>query len=66
MEDPWLAALALVQCRAASIEDLWMRYFAKGGDAGSVEFEAYLYGLLDPATHEALILSWVVDEVLGA
>lgn len=65
MDDPRFAAWALVQCSAASVEDLWMRYFAKGGDADPVEFEAYLYGLLDPASRDALILSWVVDEVLG-
>ena len=65
MKDPRFAALALVECSAVSVADLWVKYFAKGGDADSVEFEAYLYGLLDPGRHDALILSWVVDEVLG-
>lgn len=65
MEDPRFAAWALVQCSAASVQDLWVQYFAKGGVADSVEFEAYLYGLVDPGRHNALILSWVVDELLG-
>ena len=65
MEDPRFAALVLVRCHCASVEDLWVRYFAKGGDADCVEFEAYLYGLIEPRRNDALILSWVIDEVAG-
>ena len=42
-----------------------MKYFAMGGNADCVAFEAYLYGLVDPVRNDAVILSWVVDEVLG-
>jgi hypothetical protein len=38
-------------------EELWMRYFALGGDAMPTEFEAYLAGALDPepAEHDKLV-----------
>jgi hypothetical protein len=29
-----------------TLEQLWVRYFALGGDAGLVEVEAYLHGLM--------------------
>lgn len=65
MEDLRFAVLALVQEKSVTIEDLWMHYFAKGGDADSLGFEAYIYGLLDLAERDALILSWVIDELAG-
>jgi len=63
MEDPREKALEMVQQDQISIDSLWLRYFANGGDAGPLDFEAYVYGLLDLAGSDALILSWAVDEV---
>jgi len=65
MEDPRFAAMELVRCSAVSVEELYVKYFAMGGNADCVAFEAYLYGLVDPVRNDAVILSWVVDEVLG-
>lgn len=46
------------------VEDLWLRYFALGGEAGKVEIEAYLAGLmhLPPLQHN--ILAHAINERL--
>ena len=64
VEDPRSAALALLQERRASVDEIWLRYWANGGNTGPVEFEAYLYGLLEPAEFDPVVLSWAVQEVL--
>jgi hypothetical protein len=47
-----------------TVEELWLRYFALGGDAGKVEVEAYLSALmpLPPLQHN--ILAHAVNERL--
>ena len=47
-----------------TVEELWLRYFALGGDAGKVEIEAYLAGLmpLPPLQHN--ILAHAINERL--
>lgn len=47
-----------------SLEDLWLRYFALGGDAGMVEVEAYLHGMMPFASHQRDILAHAVNEYL--
>ncbi|MCG5434045.1 hypothetical protein LV457_17370 [Mycobacterium sp. MYCO198283] len=39
-----------------TVSDLWLRYFALGGDAGLVEIDAYLNGAmsLPPLQHDML------------
>lgn len=63
MDDPRQAALDLVQRDQASIDMIWLSYFANGGNADPLDFEAYIYGLLDPDEYDPLILSWAVEEV---
>lgn len=47
-----------------SVDELWIRYFALGGDAGEVEIEAYLNGLtlMPPLQHD--ILAHAINERL--
>jgi len=63
MEDPRGTALGMVQQDHVSIDCLWLRYFANGGDADPLDFEAYVYGLLELDEYDDLILSWAVEEV---
>jgi hypothetical protein len=65
MNDPRQTALEMVQQDKTSIADLWLRYFANGGNADPVDFEAYLHGLLDADECDMLILSWALDDVSG-
>jgi hypothetical protein len=42
--------------------DLWLRYFALGGNAMPTEFEAFLSGVLEPAATEYDILVQALNE----
>jgi hypothetical protein len=53
----------MLQQNTASIEQLWLRYYANGGNADPLEFEAYIYGLLLPDDLDVLILSWAIEDV---
>jgi hypothetical protein len=52
------------------VDDLWLRYFALGGDADSVEVDAYLNGLTElPVTQRDMLAHAVnerLDELAGA
>ncbi len=47
-----------------TVEDLWLRYFALGGDAGKVEIEAYLTGLMPLPSLQHNILAHAINERL--
>lgn len=47
-----------------TVEQLWLRYFALGGDAGLVEVEAYLRGLMPLAALQSDLLAHAVNERL--
>jgi hypothetical protein len=47
-----------------TVEELWLRYFALGGDAGKVEIEAYLAGLMPLPSLQHNILAHAVNERL--
>jgi hypothetical protein len=65
---PEEAQANLVKAFAASqlsIEELWLRYFALGGEAGSYEIEAYLTGLMQVSAHQHNILAQAINERLA-
>jgi stage II sporulation SpoE-like protein len=47
-----------------SLEQLWMRYFALGGDVGEMEVEAYLNGLMELPSLQRDVLALTVNERL--
>jgi hypothetical protein len=47
-----------------TVEELWLRYFALGGNAGKFEVEAYLSGLVPLSTLQHNILAHAVNERL--
>lgn len=47
-----------------TLEELWMRYFALGGEAGLVEVDAYLHGLMPLPTMQRDLLAVAVNERL--
>lgn len=47
-----------------SVEELWLRYFALGGDAGKVEIEAYLTALMPLPSLQHNILAHAINERL--
>ncbi len=45
-------------------DDLWLRYFALGGDAGSVEVDAFLHGAFELDAHQRDLLALASNEEL--
>jgi hypothetical protein len=63
--DEQLHALTIAFRRAdLTLEDLWVRYFTLGGEAGMVEVEAYLNGLLSLPAGQRDVLAHAVNERL--
>jgi hypothetical protein len=42
--------------------ELWVSYYAVGGDAGELEVEAYALGLLQPDAHEHNLIAQALNE----
>ena len=45
-----------------SSEELWLRQLALGGDAGRLEVEAYVFGLLAPDDYQHDLLAQALNE----
>jgi hypothetical protein len=43
--DPRVRARDLLQKQSISFEKLWLLYWSNGGDAGPVEFDAFIHGI---------------------
>ena len=50
---------------ALTVQELWLRYFALGGDAGPTEVDAYLQGLMYFSHVEHNVLALAVNERLN-
>ena len=48
-----------------TVQELWLRYFALGGDAGPTEIDAYLNGLMGLSEFQHNILALAVNERLA-
>ena len=42
--------------------ELWLRFFELGGMSNALEVEAYLYGALEPSSHEHDVLAHALNE----
>jgi hypothetical protein len=45
-----------------SHSELWLRYFELGGMSTALQVEAYLYGALQPSTHDHDVLAHALNE----
>ena len=48
-----------------TVQELWLRYFALGGDAGPTEVDAYVHGLMPFSQIEHNVLALAVNERLN-
>ncbi len=42
--------------------DLFLRYFALGGMSSSFELEAFLFGVLEPSSHDREVIAHALNE----
>jgi hypothetical protein len=62
MLDPRTQAQVLVRDDNVSLRLLWAWYRGNGGDAGLVEFDAYLYELISLDAFDLKILVWALED----
>ena len=63
-EGRWRAVDAARVRAGLSVEDLWIRYFTFTGQAGPLELEAFLSGLMPLTSHQHDVLACAVNERL--
>jgi hypothetical protein len=51
-------------CSEVTVDQLWLRYFALGGDAGPTEVDAYVHGLMSFSEFQHNVLALAVNERL--
>ncbi|WP_413768493.1 hypothetical protein [Rhodococcus pyridinivorans] len=56
--------LAALRASRLGVEELWLRYFALGGEVGKMENEAYLNGLLPLSRLQHDLLAHAINERL--
>jgi hypothetical protein len=64
MLDPRTQAQVLVSNDADALHRLWVWYRGNGGDAGLLEFDAYLYQLIVLDPFDLKILSWALEDYI--
>jgi hypothetical protein len=42
--------------------ELWLRYFALGGMSTALQLEAFLYGALEPSSHDHDVIAHALNE----
>ncbi|WP_142059495.1 hypothetical protein [Pseudarthrobacter sp. B4EP4b] len=64
MENPKLIARTLALQDASWLEDLWLQYWANGGDGDRFDFDAYVHDLSERDPFDLDILSWAIEDIL--
>lgn len=63
VEDPRLTAQSMIDHDETDVNEIWLRYFANGGNALALEFESFLYGLHEPSDLDLDLLGLAVEEL---
>jgi hypothetical protein len=64
-EEDRVALAAAYASSGLRIGELWLAYFALGGNAGLYEIEAYVAGLMPMDAHEHNVVACAVNEQLA-
>jgi hypothetical protein len=63
VEDPRLTAQSMIEHDEADVYDLWLQYFANGGNALQFGFETFLYGITEPSALDQDLLGLAIEEL---
>ncbi len=63
MNDPRTAAQTMLLQDPDWFEDLWLRYWANGGNADKFDFEAYVHRLCELDLFDLQILIWALQDL---
>ncbi|MCF3141103.1 hypothetical protein LRQ04_17780 [Paenarthrobacter sp. AR 02] len=64
--DPRQSARNLLQREAITLEQLWIKYWAEGGNATPVELDAYVHDALEPHEFELTLIAWAMEGMQGS
>jgi hypothetical protein len=51
----------MIERDETDVYELWLRYFANGGNAVAFEFESFLYGMHEPSALDLDLLGLAVE-----
>lgn len=60
--DARIRAKSLLEGQSVALYDLWLTYWSSGGNAGILEFEAFIYGVLIPTEMDISLLECAVRD----
>ncbi|KUM36435.1 MULTISPECIES: hypothetical protein [unclassified Arthrobacter] len=63
MSDPRQTARNLLEQDGFTLEQLWIKYWAEGGNANALELDAYVHEALRPHPFELTLLTWAVEDL---
>ncbi|MBT2586522.1 hypothetical protein J7I86_11860 [Arthrobacter sp. ISL-95] len=66
MNDPRQTARNLIGEHFITLDRLWIRYWANGGNVTLFDLDAYLYEIQDPPPVDLRILAWAVEDLREA
>ncbi|MFC0458205.1 hypothetical protein ACFFGR_16880 [Arthrobacter liuii] len=55
----------MLEFNDTTLDELWLWYWAYGGEAEPFEFDAYLHGLQSRDEFDLKILAWAVERVIA-
>lgn len=53
----------MIEHDEADVYDLWLQYFANGGNALQFDFETFLYGASEPSALDMVFLGFAIEEL---
>jgi hypothetical protein len=63
MNDPRQRARDLLEQDSITLERLWVKYWAEGGNADRLELDAYVHEALKPHPSELALLAWAMEDL---
>lgn len=53
----------MIEQDEANVYELWLRYYANGGNASEFEFEKFVYGVDEPSALDLDLLGFAIEEL---
>ncbi|MEW1808392.1 hypothetical protein [Pseudarthrobacter sp. NPDC080039] len=63
VENPRSRARSLIDADDVSLFDLWLGYWAEGGQGGEMELDAFIRGIPLLDDFDEVILGWAVEQL---
>jgi hypothetical protein len=58
-----MRALKLIEEHVITLDDLWVQYWANGGNARELELEAFLNGAHELCPFDLNVIAWALEDL---